>query len=56
MLGIGISGVIPFSEIIVTDIVPLCFRGQCLSYFRIAWAMGTVAGPVVGGGLAKSYS
>jgi MFS family permease len=55
-LGIGIGGVIALSEIIVTDIVPLRFRGQYLAYVSIAWAMGTVAGPVVGGGLAKSSS
>jgi MFS family permease len=56
LLGVGIGGVIALSEIIVTDIVPLRFRGQYLAYVSIAWALGTVAGPVVGGGLAKSSS
>lgn len=51
LLRIGIGRVITLSEIIVTDIVQLRFRGKCLFYVSIAWAMGTVAGPVVGGGL-----
>lgn len=50
------GGMIALSEIIVTDIVPLRFRGQYLAYVSIAWAIGTVAGPVIGGGLAESSS
>lgn len=56
LLGIGIGGVIALGEIIVTDIVPLRFRGQYLAYVSISWAIGTVAGPVVGGGLATDSS
>jgi MFS family permease len=56
LLGIGMGAVVALSEIIVTDIVPLRFRGQYLAFVSIAWAMGSVAGPVIGGGLAKSSS
>lgn len=53
LLGIGFGGVTAMSDIVVTDIVPLRFRGQYLAYVSIAWAIGTVSGPVVGGSLAK---
>jgi MFS family permease len=53
LLGISRGRVITLSEIIFTDIVQLRFRGQCLFYVSIAWAMGTVAGPVVDGGLRR---
>lgn len=54
--GLGIGGILALSEIIVTDLVPLRFRGKYLAYVSIAWALGTVLGPIVGGSLAKGSS
>lgn len=56
LLGLGIGGILALTEIIVTDIVPLRFRGQYLAYVSIAWALGTVSGPLVGGALASGSS
>ena len=54
--GIGIGGVTAITEIIVTEMVPLRFRGQWLALISISWAAGTVTGPLVGGLLADCSS
>jgi MFS family permease len=40
------------TEIIMTAMVPLRFRGQWLALISVAWATGTVTGPLLGGLLA----
>lgn len=35
-------------EIIVTDLVPLRIRGQYYSFISSMWAVGSVAGPILG--------
>lgn len=37
-------------EIIVTDLVPLRIRGQYYSFISSMWAIGSVAGPILGTG------
>ncbi|PNH40252.1 hypothetical protein VD0004_g6711 [Verticillium dahliae] len=51
--GIGGGGIIALSEVIVTDLVPLAVRGQWLSILSAMWAIGTVAGPLMGAGFAQ---
>lgn len=40
-------------QIIFVDLVPLAQRGKWLSLVSAVWAVGTVAGPLVGAGLAQ---
>lgn len=35
-------------EIVVTDLVPLRIRGQYYSFISSMWAVGSVAGPILG--------
>jgi len=44
------------TEIIVTDMVPLRLRGQWFSFISAAWALGTVTGPLLGGGFSQNVS
>jgi MFS family permease len=46
--GIGGGGIIALTEIVVTDMVPLRERGKYFSIFSAMWAIGTVAGPLLG--------
>ncbi len=46
--GVGGGGIIALTEIIVTDIVPLRERGKWFSLISAMWAVGSVAGPLVG--------
>lgn len=52
--GLGIGGVTAVTEIIVTEMVPLRLRGKWLSLISVAWAAGTVSGPLLGGLLAEA--
>jgi len=52
--GIGGGGVITLTEIIVTDLVPLRERGKWFSFISAMWALGTVVGPLLGGGFAQN--
>lgn len=42
--GVGGGGIIVLSEIIVTDLVPLRFRGNWFAIIGATWAIGTVTG------------
>lgn len=42
--GVGGGGIIVLSEIIVTDLVPLRFRGNWFGIIAGTWALGTVTG------------
>jgi MFS family permease len=44
--GVGGGGIIALSEIIVTDLVPLRYRGTWFGYLSSMWAVGSVSGPV----------
>ncbi|KAF8250950.1 MFS general substrate transporter [Wilcoxina mikolae CBS 423.85] len=54
--GIGGGGIISLTEIIVTDIVPLRLRGQYFGFLSSMWALGSVVGPLMGGGFAQNVS
>ncbi|KAK1055555.1 hypothetical protein LTR74_015579 [Friedmanniomyces endolithicus] len=52
--GIGGGGVLVLTEIVVTDLVPLRFRGNYFSMIGAMWAIGSVSGPLVGGAFSSA--
>ncbi|KAF2436703.1 MFS general substrate transporter [Tothia fuscella] len=54
--GIGGGGIIIMTEIVATDMVPLRERGKWFSFISSMWALGTVIGPLLGGGFAQNAS
>ena len=54
--GVGGGGIIVLTEIIVTDLVPLRLRGTYFSAISGMWALGSVCGPILGGGFAQNAS
>ena len=53
-MGLGVGAVTAVTEIIVTEMVPLRLRGKWLALISVAWAAGTVSGPLQGGLLADA--
>ncbi|KAJ9615246.1 hypothetical protein H2200_001320 [Cladophialophora chaetospira] len=51
--GIGGGGIIAMTEIVVTDLVPLRYRGQWAGIIAAMWSIGSVSGPVIGGAFAQ---
>lgn len=51
--GIGGGGVMSLVLIIFSDIVPLRQRPVYISYVQVAWAIGTISGPVIGGAIVQ---
>ncbi|KAJ5157742.1 uncharacterized protein N7482_008842 [Penicillium canariense] len=54
--GVGGGGIIALSEVIITDLVPLRYRGQYFGILSAMWSVGSVAGPILGGGFAEKVS
>ncbi|KAI2476988.1 ProP Permease major facilitator superfamily [Pyrenophora tritici-repentis] len=54
--GIGGGGILCLTEMVIVDTVPLRERGNWLSVFGVMWALGTVTGPLLGGGFAEKVS
>ncbi|KAL2813983.1 major facilitator superfamily domain-containing protein [Aspergillus granulosus] len=54
--GIGGAGIMTLSSVLVTDIVPLRKRGAYLGILSSMWSVGSVVGPILGGGFAGSVS
>lgn len=54
--GVGGGGIIALSEVIVTDLVPLRLRGQYFGVLSAMWSLGSVTGPILGGGFAEKVS
>ena len=54
--GIGGGGIIALTEIIVTDLVPLRLRGNYFGIISAMWSLGSVCGPILGGGFAQNVS
>ncbi|KAL2831978.1 major facilitator superfamily domain-containing protein [Aspergillus pseudoustus] len=50
--GTGGGGLITLSEILTADLTPLRERGKWIGLLSMMWAVGSVAGPIVGGSLA----
>lgn len=53
--GVGGGGIIALTEIVVTDMVPLRERGKWFSLISGMWAIGTVAGPLLGKSAFKKW-
>jgi len=51
--GSGVGGIMTLTETLITDMVPLRQRGNYVALISIVWAIGTVAGPFLGGVLAQ---
>ncbi|RMD39615.1 hypothetical protein DV735_g5511, partial [Chaetothyriales sp. CBS 134920] len=51
--GIGGGGIISLTEILITDLIPLRFRGQWAGLISGMWSLGSVSGPVIGGAFAS---
>ncbi|KAJ9309632.1 hypothetical protein DTO217A2_922 [Paecilomyces variotii] len=54
--GVGGGGIIALSEIIVTDIVPLRLRGNYFGILSAMWSIGSVTGPILGGGFSENVT
>lgn len=54
--GSGGGGIYVLSEILVTDLVPLRFRGNFYSLIAAMWAIGSVSGPVIGGSFSENVT
>ncbi|KAL9092541.1 MAG: hypothetical protein Q9165_004345 [Trypethelium subeluteriae] len=54
--GVGGGGIMVLTEIVVTDLVPLRLRGKWFSFISSMWSVGTVTGPLLGGGFAQNVS
>ncbi|KAF2847853.1 MFS general substrate transporter [Plenodomus tracheiphilus IPT5] len=54
--GVGGGGILCLTEMVVVDTVPLRERGKFFSLFGAMWSVGTVAGPLVGGGFSEEVS
>lgn len=52
--GVGAGGIISLTEIIITDMVPLKERGKWFGFVSAMWAVGSVAGPLLGGAFAQN--
>lgn len=48
------KAMIALTEILITDMVPLRERENYFALISIVWAIGSVAGPLVGGSLAQA--
>ncbi|KAK3319205.1 major facilitator superfamily transporter multidrug resistance [Apodospora peruviana] len=54
--GVGGGGLLALAEVVVTDLVPLAFRGNWLSLLSAMWSIGTVTGPLIGAGFAQNIT
>ena len=54
--GIGGGGIITLNLVIITDIIPLRERPKYNGMSQMAWAVGTIAGPLIGGTIAQKAS
>lgn len=54
--GSGGGGILVLTDVVITDLVPLRFRGNYFSLLGVMWAIGSVSGPIVGGAFAENVS
>ncbi|RAL02561.1 MFS general substrate transporter [Aspergillus ibericus CBS 121593] len=54
--GLGGGGIMATCIVITTDIVPLRQRPTYYAIVQMAWAAGSLAGPVIGGAIAQSIT
>ncbi|KAL8747860.1 MAG: hypothetical protein Q9190_000308 [Brigantiaea leucoxantha] len=51
--GVGASGLMALTQVIITDMVPLRRRGDFFALISTVWALGSVCGPILGGIIAQ---
>ncbi|KAF2200203.1 MFS general substrate transporter [Delitschia confertaspora ATCC 74209] len=56
LMGVGGGGIMVLNLIVMTDMVPLRERGKWYSMLSSMWAIGTVTGPLLGGGFSENSS
>jgi MFS family permease len=54
--GAGGGGILALSDILVTDLVPLRLRGQYYGIISAMWSLGSVVGPILGGGFSENVT
>lgn len=54
--GVGGGAIIALAEVIITDLVPLRHRGKYFGIMSAMWSLGSVTGPILGGGFAQSVT
>lgn len=47
--GVGGAGILPMAQIVLCDIIPLRYRPKYASVVQLAWALGTILAPLIGG-------
>ncbi|KAJ5679515.1 hypothetical protein N7462_007759 [Penicillium macrosclerotiorum] len=52
--GVGGGGIMALTEVLIADLIPLRERGKWFSIRSGTWALGTVIGPLIGGGFTQS--
>ncbi|KAF4334163.1 multidrug transporter [Fusarium beomiforme] len=52
--GVGSGGPQALSGLIHTDMFPIRQRSRLLAYQNVSWALGTIAGPLVGGAVVQN--
>ncbi|KAF4813215.1 Efflux pump FUS6 [Colletotrichum siamense] len=51
--GVGAGGMYVLSLVVFTDIVPLRHRPKLYGIIQMAWAVGSLVGPIIGGAIAE---
>ncbi|KAF8253207.1 MFS general substrate transporter [Wilcoxina mikolae CBS 423.85] len=51
--GVGGGGILVMVQIIFSDIVPLRHRAKWFGFIQLAWAIGSITGPLIGGLFAQ---
>ena len=54
--GTGGGGIISLTEILITDLVPIREHCKWFGFQSLTWAIGSVAGPLIGGTFAQEAS
>lgn len=54
--GVGGGGITALTNVIVTDLVPLRERGKYYGILNAMWSLGSVMGPILGGGFAQNVT
>ncbi|KAB8246773.1 major facilitator superfamily domain-containing protein [Aspergillus flavus] len=54
--GVGGGGITALTNVIVTDLVPLRERGKYFGILNAMWSLGSVMGPILGGGFAQNVT
>ncbi|KAL4734048.1 major facilitator superfamily domain-containing protein [Aspergillus similis] len=54
--GVGGGGIAVLSEVVVTDLVPLRLRGNYYGILSAMYSLGSVLGPILGGGFSENIT